>query len=410
MRRGRRRRRVCASRTARIRCCGRRSSSREDRSACRAGSPRDACCAAAASARRLFQPCRPAAADRRASNCSNGSSARATIRLGSTSGTAHAGCRGSVRRRRRPRAGWSTAARRRRALGPSPVRTPGAGRRGGAPRATTSGRPDPVPPRRHRTPRRTRRRRRSGPRPGSPASAAPPSTARCAIAAPAAAAPATNPAGPLAATATPAARTRATSATANAARSTPRKQQRRGHPRRRDARPNANTSSSASDAPATTGPYFFSAVAAGQFEQVDRGRLGCRRCAGRVVGPVAGGRGKSAASCCGGGLASDPASLASRDSTNWPSSFSETCCSMPLPNCASFPTIFRSVSTVTRLRLPFGMQLRGDDGGRVAGAARLPALGVDHGPVVVRGRARRSAPCRVNSLVTGPTLTLTLPR
>ena len=52
---------------------------------------------------------------------------------------------------------------------------------------------------------------------------------------------------------------------------------------------------------------------------------------------------------------------------------------MPLPNCASLPTIFRSVSTVTLLRSPASCTPSGDGGGSVAGPARLPAAGVDDG-------------------------------
>ena len=49
-----------------------------------------------------------------------------------------------------------------------------------------------------------------------------------------------------------------------------------------------------------------------------------------------------------------------------PSSFADTSLIMPLPNWAILPEIFRSVSTVTTVRVAVGAQLRGDQRGRVA--------------------------------------------
>ena len=52
---------------------------------------------------------------------------------------------------------------------------------------------------------------------------------------------------------------------------------------------------------------------------------------------------------------------------------------MPLPNWAILPEIFRSVSTVTTVRVAVGAQLGGDGRRGVARAARVAALGVDDG-------------------------------
>src|SRR5690606_13435638 len=102
------------------------------------------------------------------------------------------------------------------------------------------------------------------------------------------------------------------------------------------------------------------------------------------------------------------ASSASSASTNSPSSFSETCCSIELPNCASLPTIFRSVSTVTRLRSPSACSCAET----VAAALPVPRASLPRASMIARySTPSCSTKCTLpwNSLVTGPTLTFTLP-
>src|SRR6185503_1346089 len=107
-------------------------------------------------------------------------------------------------------------------------------------------------------------------------------------------------------------------------------------------------------------------------------------------------------------MACGVASFASSDSTNCPSSFSETCCSIPLPNCASLPTTFRSVSTVTRVCPPASCSCAVT----VAAALPVPRDSLPLPSMTARCSSRFcSTKCTLplNSLVTGPTLTLTLP-
>src|SRR5580693_2536101 len=102
-------------------------------------------------------------------------------------------------------------------------------------------------------------------------------------------------------------------------------------------------------------------------------------------------------------------SFASKDSTNWPSSFSDTCCSIPLPNWASLPTIFRSVSTVTFVRPPSSCSWAVT----VAAALPVPRASLPLPSMTARCWSRSCSTKRtlpLNSLVTGPTLTLTFPR
>src|SRR5882757_3703315 len=82
---------------------------------------------------------------------------------------------------------------------------------------------------------------------------------------------------------------------------------------------------------------------------------------------------------------------------------------MPLPNWASLPTIFRSVSTVTRVRSPASYSTAVT----VAAALPVPRDSLPLASMTARRWSRsRSTKCTLplNSLVTGPTLILTLPR
>src|SRR5258705_5036013 len=171
---------------------------------------------------------------------------------------------------------------------------------------------------------------------------------------------------------------------------------RRGQCRRRDTTMNI---SSTAIATSTAGPYFLIAPPpASSIRSIGAGSgAGLSTCP--LVGAV-----RAASSS-----ASPAASLASNESTNSPSSFSDTCCNMPPPNWASLPTILRSVSTVTLLRSPASCTPKV----MVAAAFPVPRASRPRASTTPRCvSASRSTKCALplNSLVTGPTFTLTLPR
>ena len=90
-------------------------------------------------------------------------------------------------------------------------------------------------------------------------------------------------------------------------------------------------------------------------------------------------------------------------------SFSDTCWIIPLPNCASLPTIFMSVSTVTRVRSPTSCNWAVI----VADALPEPRESLPRASITARcsfGSRTTKAALPLNSLVTGPTLTFTFPR
>src|SRR4029077_6144904 len=126
------------------------------------------------------------------------------------------------------------------------------------------------------------------------------------------------------------------------------KKKRRGHRFPRSAframrsRPSVKTTAANRKAPKIGGPYFLIAPPpASSIRSIGAGSgAGLSTCP--LVGAV-----RAASSS-----ALPAASLASNESTNSPSSFSDTCCNMPPPNWASLPTTLRSVSTVTLLRSP----------------------------------------------------------
>ena len=152
-----------------------------------------------------------------ASNCSNGSSARATIRLGSTSGiaTALSGRSAALITEGRVTQGSPSAS----SGGPSPVRTPGT-EAAGPPRCSRrAGGSSPAPASPNTASNASSKAARSSTRFTNVSRAAQYNPvrergSRCRSAC-------TNRLGPLAATVTPAPRIRATSPTAKAARSTP---------------------------------------------------------------------------------------------------------------------------------------------------------------------------------------------
>ncbi len=81
---------------------------------------------------------------------------------------------------------------------------------------------------------------------------------------------------------------------------------------------------------------------------------------------------------------------------------------IPLPNWASFPVIFRSVSTLTRVASPSGVRTA------VTTAAAFPEERGSRPFASITARyaasslaVKRAVP--VNSEITGPTLTFTLP-
>ena len=67
-----------------------------------------------------------------------------------------------------------------------------------------------------------------------------------------------------------------------------------------------------------------------------------------------------------------------RFSANWPSSLLDTSAMTPRPNCATLPVMLRSVSMLTVVPSPSADERGGDGGRRVALAARVAALGLEH--------------------------------
>src|SRR5262249_43316669 len=95
------------------------------------------------------------------------------------------------------------------------------------------------------------------------------------------------------------------------------------------SRPRATRKAAARNAAKIGGAYFFSTVPPARSIR----SIGSASCGGTAAAAF------GASPLVVGGAAGvvSAASLASSDSTNWPSSFSETCCSILLPNWASLP-------------------------------------------------------------------------
>ena len=147
--------------------------------------------------------------------------------------------------------------------------------------------------------------------------------------------------------------------------------------------------------PATIGHDPLPHRAAGRVHQVDGlGLLASRSCADprrRRRSTRAGvgrarrcrvGRAVGAASGLGASARRRVSTSRLRLSANWPSSLLDTSAITPRPNCATLPVMLRSVSMLHGGAVAVGDERGGDGGRRVALAARVATLGLEHHLVV----------------------------